>query len=82
MLVAELFPQALRGRAMSAAMLSHWVCNFGVGQGFLPAVEAIGVGGVYVFFSIVCLLGAIFVALNLPETKGKNEAEIAELLLA
>lgn len=68
LLVAELYPPALRGKGQSVAMLSHWVCNFLIGQSFLSAVQAYGVGAVYACFAAVCALGVAFVAHVVPET--------------
>jgi sugar porter (SP) family MFS transporter len=69
LLVAELYPPALRGKGQSVAMASHWVCNFVVGQSFLNAVQAYGIGGVYAFFAGVCALGVAFVAGLVTETR-------------
>jgi len=80
LLVAELFPPALRGKGQSAAMLSHWLCAIAIGQCFLPAVQLAGVGAVYAFFGLVCLLGAFVVARYVPETKGKTYAQVAAFL--
>jgi sugar porter (SP) family MFS transporter len=82
MLVAELYPPRLRGRAQSLAMGTHWVCNFAIGQCFLSAVAAVGVGGVYAAFAAVCAAGAAFVALRLPETRGRSYEEVAAALAA
>ena len=82
LLVAELYPPRLRGRAQSLAMGTHWVCNFAVGQCFLAAVAAVGVGAVYAAFAAVCALGAAFVALRLPETRGRSYEEVAAALAA
>jgi len=82
LLVAELYPPRLRGRAQSLAMGTHWVCNFAVGQCFLAAVASVGVGAVYAAFAAVCAFGAAFVALRLPETRGRSYEEVAALLAA
>ena len=76
LLVPEIAPAALRGRAVSAAMATHWVCNFIVGQTFLPAVSAVGVSGAYLFFAAVCLATMAFVRTQVPETKGRSLEEI------
>ena len=76
LLVPEIAPSALRGRAVSAAMATHWVCNFAVGQAFLPAVSAVGVSGAYLFFAGVCLVTVAFVRAQVPETKGRSLEEI------
>jgi sugar porter (SP) family MFS transporter len=82
LLVSELFPPRLRGKAQSLAMGAHWVCNFAVGQWFLAAVQAAGVGAVYAGFACVCAGGVAFVATRLPETRGRAYEDVAALLAA
>lgn len=47
---------------------------------FESAAEVIGMHGWVFLFSGVTMIGAIFIILVIPETKGKNYAEIAEIL--
>lgn len=61
---------AAAGRAVSLAMVTHWVCNFAIGQLFLSAVAAVGVPGVYTFFAAVCFACVAFVGRFVVETKG------------
>ena len=48
------------GRAVSLALTVHWVFNYGIGQLFLPAVDAVGVSGVYLVFAVVCAFTVVF----------------------
>jgi|APGre2960657444_1045066.scaffolds.fasta_scaffold00345_9 sugar porter (SP) family MFS transporter len=82
LLVAELYPPQLRGKGQSVALLAHWVCNFAIGQGFLQAVQAVGVAAVYAFFASVCAAGVAFVALRVPETRSRSYEEVAAALAA
>lgn len=50
-------------------MVTHWVCNFAIGQLFLPATAQFGVSTVYLGFAGVCILAAIFVQAAVLETK-------------
>lgn len=54
LLVPEITPAKIRGRAVALAMGAHWVCNFVIGQVFLPAVEAFGVAGK--FLQYLCVI--------------------------
>ena len=71
-----LLPPALAcmraGRAVSLAMVAHWVCNFAVGQLFLSAVAAVGVPGVYLFFAAACFACVAFASKAVVETKGRR----------
>ena len=66
---------------MSLAMVSHWVCNFLVGQAFLGAVARFGIAAVYVFFAAVCFAAVAFVGARVVETKGRSLEDI-ELAMA
>ncbi|KAL6760297.1 general substrate transporter [Haematococcus lacustris] len=82
LIIPELNSSQIRGRAVAAAMTSHWVCNVAVGQTFIGAVAQYGLSRVYAGFGLVALLGALFVATQVPETKGKTFGEIeAELAM-
>ena len=79
-LASEIAPARLRGLAVSAAMATHWVFNFAVGQLFLPAVDAVGVAGCYLFFAGVCTLAVLFARSAVVETKGRTLEEIEVLM--
>ena len=49
---------------MALAMVTHWVCNYAIGQMFLPVVAKFGVSTVYLGFAAVCLLAAFFVTVG------------------
>lgn len=51
-------------------MVTHWVCNFAIGQLFLSAVAAFGVPAVYLFFAAICFACVGFVRRSVVETKG------------
>jgi len=80
LLASEIAPARLRGRAVSAAMATHWVCNFVVGQAFLPTVSAVGVSGAYLFFAGVCLATIAFARAHVVETKGRTLEEIEAIM--
>lgn len=76
LIVPELTAARIRGRAVAAAMLTHWVFNLLVGQSFLAAVNTVGVAGVYLVFGLVSLLAVAYVGKSVPETKGKTLEQI------
>ena len=73
--ISEVFPNKIRGRAVSIATMALWVSNFIVVQNFPWMVEKIG-GGSFYIFSLVCFVTFLFVLLMMPETKGKTLEEI------
>lgn len=61
---------------MSAAMVTHWVCNVAIGQNFMAAATNYGISAVYAFFGVCSLIAAGYVSGNVPETKGKTFDQI------
>jgi MFS family permease len=76
LLIAEIFPLALRGRAMSAATVANWGFNLIVSVTFLDLVAAIGSAGAFLAYAVLSLGALAFVAAMVPETKGHSLEEI------
>ncbi len=72
----------MAGNAVSAAMVTHWVCNVAIGQNFMAWVDRFGLSAVYAGFALASLAGAAYIRANVPETKGKSFAEIQKELNA
>eukprot|EP01025_Chloroclados_australasicus_P038105 TRINITY_DN39038_c0_g2_i1.p2 TRINITY_DN39038_c0_g2~~TRINITY_DN39038_c0_g2_i1.p2 ORF type:complete len:526 (-),score=69.76 TRINITY_DN39038_c0_g2_i1:514-2091(-) len=82
LLLPEIFPTKVRAIGVSAAMGTHWITNFMVGQLFLQVVEKFGIANVYLGFAAVCALGVLYVQSQLVETKGKSFEEIEKEMMA
>jgi MFS transporter, SP family, galactose:H+ symporter len=80
LLVAEIFPLRLRGRAMSLATVANWCFNIIVSATFLDLVGALGPGGVFLDYAILSVVAAAFTALIVPETKGRTLEQIEDAL--
>ena len=63
------------GNAVSAAMVTHWVCNVAIGQNFMAWVDKFGLSAVYAGFAVASLVGAAYIQANVPETKVGARAE-------
>ena len=74
-LISEIFPTKIRGRAMSIATMVLWISCFLVSQTFPWLVEKIGEGTFYMYGGI-CVAAFVFVWLMVTETKGKTLEEI------
>merc|ERR1711971_1045995 len=70
--VTELFAQSGRPTATSIAVVVNWTANFLVGLGFLPMRLLMGPW----VFIVIQLFFIIYVALVVPETKGRTIDEI------
>ena len=80
-LISEIFPNAIRGVAMSIAVLSLWVANFILSFTFPILKDALGPAGTFWTYAGICLVGIFIIRAFIPETKGKTLEEIeAELV--
>ena len=70
--VGEIFPNAIRGKAMALATLSLWIGNFLIGQLTPVMLESLGSSWTFWIFA-VCCSPALWVTWKLlPETKGRS----------
>ncbi len=78
LLSSEIFPNRVRGRAMSLAALTVWVSCYIVAQTFPMLNDSPAVGPAITFwiYGGVSLLSFFFVLLFVPETKGRTLEEI------
>lgn len=74
--IGEIFPNGIRGKAMSLATLTLWVGNFFVGQ--LTPIMLQGLGSSWTFWIFaICCSPALYLTWKLiPETKGRSLEEI------
>lgn len=74
--ISEIFPTKVRGRAMSIATVTLWVACYVVSQTFPMLVERIKEPATFYMYSVICFIMIAFVAAVVPETKGKTLEEI------
>jgi sugar porter (SP) family MFS transporter len=74
--IAEIFPNRIRGSAMSVAVTALWAACFVLTYTFPTLNAALGAAGVFWTYAAICLAGVIFLYLRLPETRGKTLEEI------
>ncbi len=78
-IISEIFPNKVRGVAMSIATTALWVCAYLVNQ-FFPVMQAVlGSHGTFFVFSAMAALNFIFVLIYVPETKGYSLEEISHI---
>lgn len=75
-LIGEIFPNRIRGRAMSIATFANWGTNFLTALIFPWYVAKIGMNAGFFTFAAMCLLSTLFFYRYIPETKGKSLEEI------
>ncbi|MGM7724310.1 sugar porter family MFS transporter [Metabacillus sp. Hm71] len=79
LILAEIFPVRLKGIGMGMAVLFLWLCNFLVGLFFPVLMDGIGISGTFFLFAFFAIIGVIFVAKNLPETRGLSLEQIEDI---
>lgn len=75
-IVGEVFPLTIRGRATGIASSFNWIGSFLVGLLFPIMTAALAQELVFAIFGIICLIGVLFVHFAVPETRGKTLEEI------
>jgi len=80
-LFSELFPNNVRGLAISFAGFVNSAVSFTVQLVFPLELQAIGSTGTFLIYGAFGLIGLIFVLLVLPETKGKSLEELEKILV-
>lgn len=77
-MIAEIFPNRIRGAAMSVAVTALWLACFILTYTFPLLNKRLGPAGTFWLYAAVCAAGFVFLLLRLPETKGKTLEQIEE----
>jgi SP family sugar porter-like MFS transporter len=77
-LLSELFPNRIRGAAMSIAVFTLWLGSFSVSYTFPILNESIGPKWTFWVYGIICFVGFFIIRKYLVETKGKSLEEIEQ----
>lgn len=84
-LLSEIFPNKIRGKALAIAVAAQWISNYLVSLTF-PMMNdnsyltaQFNHGFAYWVYGIMSILAALFVVKFIPETKGKTLEEMEEL---
>ena len=80
-ILSEIFPNRIRGGAMSVSVSALWVGCFTLTYAFPHLVEGLGIGGTFWLYSAICAAGFAFILIRLPETKGKTLEDIERQLV-
>ncbi|XP_038582558.1 solute carrier family 2, facilitated glucose transporter member 12 [Micropterus salmoides] len=78
--LSEIFPMGVRGRAVSVVSAVNWATNLLISVTFLTFTEKIGVPNVMFLYSAMSFVLLVFVILCIPETKGRTLEEISKEL--
>jgi SP family sugar porter-like MFS transporter len=75
-LLSEIFPNRIRGVAMSIAVFTLWTGNFTLSFSFPALNQGIGTTGTFWLYGIICLFGFLVIKKYLAETKGMSLEQI------
>ena len=80
-ILSEIFPNRIRGSAMSVSVAALWLGNFLLSQTFPVMYEKLGLANCFWVYAGICLAGCAFIYFQLPETKGKTLEQIERELV-
>ena len=74
--ISEIFPNRIRGAAMSIAVTALWVASFILTYTFPLFNHSLGAAKTFWIYAAICVVGFLFIRARLPETKGKTLEQI------
>jgi len=79
--LSEIFPNRIRGFALSIATFALWAACFVLTYTFPLLNKLLNASGTFWLYGTICLFGFWFIMKKLPETKGKTLEEIEHELI-
>lgn len=79
--ISEIFPNRIRGAAMSAAIAALWIACFVLTYSFPILNARLGSAGTFWLYAGVCVAGFAFIWAKLPETNGKTLEQLEKELV-
>jgi sugar porter (SP) family MFS transporter len=76
LLISEIYPVSVRGRAMSLAAMANWAANFVVTISFLTLLDAIHGAATFFLFAGLTICALVYFRASVPETKNRSLQEI------
>ena len=80
-ILSEIFPNRIRGAAMSVSVVALWLGNFLLSQTFPLMYASLGLACCFWIYSGICFAGFLFLSYRLPETRGKTLEQIERELV-
>lgn len=77
-LISEIYPNKIRGRAVAVAVVAQWAANYFISSTY-PAMMEFSGAVTYGFYGLMSLVSFFFVWKMVPETKGKTLEEMENL---
>jgi sugar porter (SP) family MFS transporter len=77
-LIAEIFPNRVRGAAVSVAVSALWIACFVLTFAFPLLQRSVGMAGTFWLYAAICWAGFVFVLAKVPETRGRSLEQIEQ----
>lgn len=78
-MINEIYPNRIRGKAVSVATAANWAAAFVVSMTFLSLLDALGGSLTFWLFGVISIASFVWIGRKVPETKGKPLEEVAAL---
>lgn len=79
--LSEIFPNKIRGAAMSVATFALWVGCYTLTLTFPIFVEALSAAVTFWIYAVICIIGFTVIYRILPETKGVSLEKLEKMLV-
>jgi sugar porter (SP) family MFS transporter len=79
---SEVYPTEVRGKGTSLGVFTHWSLDFVISLTVLTLISLLSQTGLFWFYGVFAVLGLVFLARVLPETKDRSLEEIDRSLQA
>lgn len=76
LLLSEIYPLKIRGKAMTLGTMSNWLFNYLISLTFLDLMQHLGSAGTFCLYAAIGIVALWFFWRYIPETKGKSLEEI------
>jgi len=76
LLLSEIYPLRMRGRAMSVGTLANWAANLIVALSFLTLTQVLGKPATFWLYGVITAASWVFAFFLVPETMGKTLEQI------
>ena len=76
-LIAEIFPRRIRSQGISVAVSALWIASFLLTYTFPLLMQLEDTAGIFLTYGVICVAGFVFVAISVPETKGRTLEQIS-----
>ena len=79
LIIAEIFPTRIRGRATAIASVALWAADYVVSQTFPVLLSGVGSAITFWMFAIMSIIAFLFTLSVVPETKGRSLEDIERM---